>query len=348
MNMNKLTARPQVMKQANLSLIRRTIKEKGTATRAEIVRKTQISSTTVRSLLTEMLESGEIESIGYDKSSGGRKAERYRLRPDRYHSVVFCIYDREMHSLLVNVCGEIEETKCLEVPDKNYEREIVNILDDLTGRMEIKTVGIGVPGIVEGGCYWKKDLEDEELHKIDLGDRISERYHVPVVMENNLNATTIGFGKCYQKQYPGEAPEDINMAYLHFDKGCVSAGFLVAGRILRGCNNFAGELGLIPMEDGRYLDECMADDMDDIQYTRVIAKVICWVCGILNPQYVALSGSDVRKECIGPVSDEVYSLLVQPMNPEILYSPDSWWDYHYGMASLTAGKMFDEVRLVRE
>ena len=92
--MDTLTARPRLLKQANLSLIRRVIKNRGTATRAEIAGETQISSTTVRSLLAEMLENGEIESIGHDESSGGRKAERYFLyrggRPadERLHGAV--------------------------------------------------------------------------------------------------------------------------------------------------------------------------------------------------------------------------------------------------------------------
>lgn len=43
--MNQLTARPKLLKQANLTLIRKVIKAKGTATRAEIAMETKISST---------------------------------------------------------------------------------------------------------------------------------------------------------------------------------------------------------------------------------------------------------------------------------------------------------------
>ena len=56
--MDTLNGRPKLLKQANLSLIRKVITAEGTATRAEIARKTNISSTTVRSLLAEMLENG--------------------------------------------------------------------------------------------------------------------------------------------------------------------------------------------------------------------------------------------------------------------------------------------------
>lgn len=264
------------------------------------------------------------------------------------HGAVFCISGDEMHSLLINAYGEILKKSSLKVPDKNFERAIISILDELTPQEEIKAIGIGVPGIVEGGAYWKKRLTDDKLCRVDIGERISKRYHIPVVLENNLNATTFGFGKCYQSQFPAEVPEEINMAYLHFSKGCVSAGFIAGGQIIRGNHNFAGELGLIPMEDGRTLDDWMADDMDDAQYTKLMAKMIFWVCGILNPQYVALAGKDLRTECIGPISDTVYSFLVRSVMPEILYSADVWGDYHNGMSILTAEKILEAARSSRE
>lgn len=64
----------------------------------------------------------------------------------------------------------------------------------------------------------------------------------------------IGIGRCYMKECPDEKAEHMNMAYLHFDEGCISAGFVVDGCIVRGYNNFAGELGLLPVGEGELLD----------------------------------------------------------------------------------------------
>ncbi|MDO4275684.1 MAG: ROK family protein [Eubacteriales bacterium] len=346
--MDSLAGRPKLLKQGNLTLIRKVIMGKKTATRAEIAEETKISSTTVRSLLAEMLENGEIESIGYDKSSGGRKAERYRFRPERYYGAAFCISDEQMYGLLVNVCGEIVEKRKLEVINNSYEETIVSFLDEEMEDKEIKSIGIGVPGVVEGGCYWKKRLDDDRLYKVVIGENLAQRYKLPVILENDLKAIAIGFGRCYLNEFPGEVPDNINMAYLHFAKGCISAGFITGGKIVRGYSNFAGELGLIPMNKGKLLDECMAEDMEDGEYVDYFIRIISWICAILNPQYVALGGSDFRENCIGPISDGLSSLLPERMTAEILYSPDVWHDYYDGMAYLTAGKMFDEVQFVKE
>lgn len=345
--MESMTAKPKLLKQANLSLIRKVIKAKNTATRAEIVKETKISTTTVRSLLTEMLQNGEIESIGYDESSGGRKAERYRIKPERYYCAAFCITDRQVHGLLANVYGEIVETQRLPAPAGNFEEAIVSYLDVLTQQKEIKAIGIGVPGVVEGGCYWRKN-EQQQWCKVAIGDTLSNRYGVPVILENDLNAITVGFSQCYQKKFPRESPESLDLTYLHFEKGCVSAGFLSGGRLIRGYKHYAGELGLIPMSGEQTLDEMLSEPIDDARYGKIIIKIISWICGILNPQYIVLGGPDFRKNSIGHIVDGLFALLPRHMSAEILYSSDVWHDYYHGMAYLTAGKMFDEVHIVKE
>ena len=173
---DRLTARPMLLKQANLSLVRKTIRDKNTATRAEIAQETRISSTTVRALLSEMMQNGEIESIGFDESSGGRKAERYRFRPDRYYGAALCMEGTKIYGLLVNTCGEITDTTELDIADRDIQEVITSFLDGLVKEKEIRAIGIGVPGIVEGGSYWKKSIHGDEWFKSDLGDILSERY----------------------------------------------------------------------------------------------------------------------------------------------------------------------------
>lgn len=338
--MDTLTAKPRLLKQANLSLIRQVLKSRETATRAEIAGATSISSTTVRTLLTGMMQNGEIESVGYDQSSGGRKAERYRIVPDRYHSAVFCITNDQMYGLLVNLRGEIVTKKKLAVPDEDYLQAILPFLDHLLEQGEIKSIGVGVPGAVEGGSYWKKNTDDGRLYKIDIGDTLAGRFHLPVILENDLNATAIGLNL--------RNPQHTNTVYLHFEKNCVSAGLIAEGQVIRGCNHFAGELGLVPMGSDRLLDDCMYEPLSNSQYAKLVVTIIGWICGILNPRYIALGGPSLRTECMDIIRDRHNRILPKHLQTELLHSRDIWHDYFVGMAHLTAGRMFDEVQFIKK
>lgn len=114
--MDTLTARHQVLKRANLSLFRAALRAAGTATRSELSERTGISSTTVRALLTELMACGEAESAGWEESSGGRRAERYRLSPGRYRCAAFCITGRQVRALVIDARGEIESQTDLAAP----------------------------------------------------------------------------------------------------------------------------------------------------------------------------------------------------------------------------------------
>lgn len=346
--MNTSSAKPNLLKQVNLSQIRKVLATHKSVTRSEITKITGISSTTVRSLLHEMLEHGDVQRIGYDVSSGGRKAERYALQPNGYWAIAFCCRNESVHALVVNSCGEVVETAELTVNNEPYENAMIPFLDAWTQTHAIKSIGVGVPGIVQGGSYQQKHIDREEFYTIAIGDHLAARYGVPVVLENDLNAIAIGFGLCYEKMFPQEHPHGTNMAYLHFEKTCVSAGFLTNGRIVRGQNCFAGELGLVPVKNGKLLDELMQETMDDETYIERVVRILGWVCGILNPEYIALGGPHLREHCIGDISDALFGLLPKNMFAELLYAPELWADYHEGMAHLAAEKMFETVRLVQE
>lgn len=342
-----IIGKPYALKQVNLSRVRKVIKENGSATRAEIVNATKISVTTVRTLLTEMLENNEIAEAGQDESIGGRRAVRYVLKKDRFYGAAFCLdFDnRSVHYLIVDIYGNIRETGIL--PDnQDAVAAICSFLDDRFARMEIRSIGIGVSGIVNGMEYLTMN-EKGELETFQIGEKIRKRYQVPVLLENDLNAITLGFGRCYLKRFPDVKCENINMAYLYFDKTCLSAGFLSDGRILRGSNHFAGELGLFTVNDTKRLDEILALPLTDEQYARLVAKIIEAVCCFLNPQYIAVGGESFREESIALICEYFDGMLPAKMSAEILYAADKWEDYYEGMAYLTAGQIFADVQLIK-
>lgn len=342
--MNKISGKPQALKQVNLSAVRRAIRENTSATRAEIVEATQISVTTVRTLLTEMMSNGEIMEVGYDESIGGRRAVRYELKKDRISAVALCLDSENIRYAILNYYGECLESGSLQTQG-NQEGAVCAFLDDLGTRAEIKSIGLGVPGIVNGLSYERKNTLGE-LECFSLGETLYERYGIPVIMENDLNAITLGFGRCYLKEFPGEKCENLHMAYIHFAKDCISAGFLANGRILRGWKNFVGELGCFPSERFGTLDDLLASPLPQGEYARIVAKMIAGICCILNPQFIALGGEGFRTECLPYIVECCSGTLPAEMSAEIIFAEDKWHDYMEGMAYLTSEQIFENMRLV--
>lgn len=343
---DKVIGKPNVLKQVNLSMIRKAILEKGTATRAEIVAATNISVTTVRTLLTELQNAGELVEVGLDDSTGGRNATRYELDKERFFGVSLCLDGENVRYLTVNICGEICETGMF-AAGGDEGAAICSFLDALFEKIEIRSIGIGVPGIVNGMGYERKNAQGE-LEHFPIGELIHSRYGVPVVLENDINAIALGFGRCYLKSFPEERCENVNMAYIHFGTGCLSAGFLTNGKVLRGWNNFVGELGLFPMENNQTLDDVLASPIDDAAYAKLVARLIAGICCILNPEYVALGGAAFRKDTLSLITECFHDTLPTKMSAEILYAGDKWHDYYEGIDYLTSEHIFADVRLVKE
>jgi predicted NBD/HSP70 family sugar kinase len=114
---------------------------------------------------------------------------------------------------------------------------------DLTG-----TVGVGIPGLVDTERGTVKHavnlgVNGDWLH---LGDHLSERLGVPVVVENDVYAATLGA--------VAMSGED-DLVYLIIGTG-LAAGLVLEGRLRRGDHGAAGEVGHIPVDPSGVLCEC--------------------------------------------------------------------------------------------
>ena len=98
------------------TLLYRTLIRLGSATRAEVANETNLSATTIRNLFEELEAGGEIVAGALDRSSGGRRAQRYALNPApvSYTHLLSC---QSYHS---GRGGSIWHKGCADLPiDKN-------------------------------------------------------------------------------------------------------------------------------------------------------------------------------------------------------------------------------------
>ena len=344
--MDNLSGKPQIMKKVNSGLIKQVIKEKGSATNAEIVEDTGISATTVRTLLSKLILDQKIVNLGLDESSGGRRAERYALNLNNNLSLSFYVKDNSINYALSDAIGDIIESKIIKFKKNEYQKTLTKFIDAMIKKHTIKVIGIGVSGVVDRGNYFSgKHLND--MKKTNIGEYIEKKYNIPVVLENDLNAMALGFSLNYIKEIDNLDIKSINVVYINFTEDGVGAGIISNGQLIRGENNFAGELGFMPISNHGNLEYLLSNNPDDKKYVEIVSRVIYILNCIINPAFIVMGGSTLRTNLIDEIKEDCKTYAANNIISKIMLSENGAKDYLQGITYLTTENMNSDVRLVK-
>ena len=117
-----------------------------------------------------------------------------------------------------------------------------------TGQPLTGTVGVGIPGLVDHERGAVKHAVNLRLDGdwLPLGDLLGERLGAPVVVENDVNAATLG---------AVEMSGADDLVYLSIGTG-LAAGLVLEGRLRRGDHGAAGEIGHVPVDPAGVRCQC--------------------------------------------------------------------------------------------
>ncbi len=155
--------------------------------------------------------------------------------------------------LVIDDAGEIlaEVREATEPGSDGVVRTAARVVEALraaTGQPLTGTVGVGMPGLVDhekGTVKYAVNL-GLEGDWFPLGDLLSDRLGVPVVVENDVNAATLGA--------VAMSGED-DLVYVSIGTG-LAGGLVLDGRLRRGEHGAAGEIGHIPVDPHGVLCTC--------------------------------------------------------------------------------------------
>jgi glucokinase len=116
---------------------------------------------------------------------------------------------------------------------------IESVIDRLADGHAVKGVGVAVPGPLDGRTgvvYSPPNLPGWDT--IPLKERLERRFAYPVRVENDANAAAWG------EYWFGAGERTAPMLYLTVSTG-IGGGWILDGKIYRGADTFAGEVGHI-------------------------------------------------------------------------------------------------------
>ena len=118
-------------------------------------------------------------------------------------------------------------------------------------------VGVPAPYRAGVGIPWASPLDDSADRprfglwlRSDPAARLSERFGVPIQIENDANLGALGEYRF------GAGRDHRDLIYIKMGQRTIGAGLILDGRLVRGASGFAGELAHIHVDDDGALCVC--------------------------------------------------------------------------------------------
>ena len=228
------------------------IRQARSRSRAELVARTGLSRGVVAQRVAELIELGLVVDDELGPSTGGRPPRQMSFRADAGHVLVADLgatsIDVAVTDLDGRILGHRDEPAdiaagpeaCLQRVDELFA-ELTTAMRDLPGRLW--GIGIGVPGPVEfrsGRPVSPPIMPGWDDYPVR--ERFVARYSAPVWVDNDVNVLALGEWRA------GIAVGHDNVIVVKIGTG-IGAGIISNGRIHRGAQGSAGDVGHIQVVD---------------------------------------------------------------------------------------------------
>ena len=268
--MNLRGVNHQLVKIKNRNLILRLIYERGSISRQEISRLIGLTPATVTNITGELLEMGFITELSNfrEKSSAGRKAVPLAINPTAGYVIGVDIRPKIVRMSISDLLGRLSNIESFPYNSNTDEliETLVEKLQVLTEDRDILGIGIGVPGLVDSSSGEVKISPNLGWKNLNLSGPIEKSLRIPVTVENNVRVMALG------ERWFGKGKKSDNFILVYVSLG-VGSGIVISGKIYKGINNSAGEIGhTVVSEDGELCNCGKKGCLETFASARAIVK----------------------------------------------------------------------------
>jgi len=214
-------------------------------TRAEVMRRTGLSRSTVAQRLDALLTAGLVVTAGEEAPGRGRPAGQFAFHRDRGVLLVVDVGATAVRAALTDLTGSIrlERTTALDVAEGPHR--VLGVIEGFfaemlaeSGRAPANVYGIGldVPGPVDiGSGQVVSPPIMSGWDRFDIPGWFRPRYGCPVMVENDVNAMAFG-------EQRSVYPDTEALLMIKVGTG-IGAGLVAGSAVYRGADGAAGDIG---------------------------------------------------------------------------------------------------------
>lgn len=261
---------PEYLKSQNRKIVFDLFLKQQVLSRAEIVQQTEMSFPTVSKAVDFLLSRCIVEETsGNPKSQGpGRKRKLLRFNSSAYCALCLNFEGQYLDMGLIDLSGHLlcQQTMAF----GNFQDQQANRL--LAARMQemlrqapspVLGIGVGLPANVDPATNSVISFDNAGVatpiafHELFLG--MADQFDLPLFVENDVNLACQGEVFC---RGSGETLRDL--CYLTLGTG-FGAGIMLDGKLWRGADNRAGEIGHMLFQPPGGGPPCALEDMIGLQ-----------------------------------------------------------------------------------
>lgn len=225
-------------------------------TRPEIGRVTGLGRGVVTQRVDQAIEMGFLADGEYGPSSGGRAPRTLRFRSEQGRIIVAAFGALHIRVGIASLDGDIIDDRHTEWdiargPAETIDRALAMLDEILTGHGDVPVwgVAVGIPGPVDfdSGRPVAPPIMPG-WNGFDMRRRFEERFDAPVWVDNDVNL--LAFSE--RSRRPDER---LDLIFFKVGTG-IGAGLLSQGRIHRGANGAAGDVGHVRVRDSESPCRC--------------------------------------------------------------------------------------------
>jgi glucokinase-like ROK family protein len=240
------------------------LREKGTASRAEIARATGLSRSTVSSIVSELLKGSLVEEgaegtgVAHGEQGGRppvllslKSSAGLALGVDFGHTHLRVAISDLSHEVLAETREELDVDQSAEEGLAGATKLVNQVLEDAgADRDRVLGVGMGLPGPINQAA---RTVGSTAILPgwvgVDAAKELSQRLELPVQVENDANLGALA------EFVWGSGQGHSELVYIKLSSG-VGAGLLLGGRLYQGAGGTAGEIGHTVVQEGGAICRC--------------------------------------------------------------------------------------------
>ncbi|WP_322013359.1 ROK family transcriptional regulator [Paraburkholderia sp. J12] len=257
----------------NERLVLQALRRAGEASKADLARLANLTSTAVGSIITSLIDNGLIEVTGRRlDGQRGQPASLLRLDPRGAFAIGVRLDRTSIETVLVNFAGQMIARRShdllLPLPPTAQEivqRDIRDLLSRLDAGERSRIAGIGVAQPYNLGS-WLRELglpadPFRVWNDVDFAGELGRALALPVFSENDGNAAAIA------ELFYGCGRQRDDFIYL-FLGPAIGGGIAIDGDCVRGLTGNAGDFAVMPVPPGRLPSAAQPPGKWDILLSR--------------------------------------------------------------------------------